>query len=87
MPQVVCDMAHWQPSPGERAQRRARWGCSEGNQPFPYGREVRPCYPLIPVYMCYVLCVVLTGAGQFLKPLEYNNLQCEQRGLHQGPGR
>jgi hypothetical protein len=50
-PLSVCDMAHWQLSPGERAQRRARWRCSEGNQPFPYGREVRPCYPLIPVYM------------------------------------
>ena len=62
-------MAHWQLSPGERAQRRARWRCSEGNQPFPYGREVRPCYPLIPLY------VVLTGAGQLSKPLEYNKLQ------------
>ena len=48
---VVCDMAHWQLSPGERAQRRARWRCREGNQPLPYGREVRPCYPLIPVYV------------------------------------
>jgi hypothetical protein len=48
---MVCDMAHWQLSPGERAQRRARWRCSKGNHPFPYGREVRPCYPLIPVYM------------------------------------
>jgi hypothetical protein len=45
---VVCDMAHWQLSPVERAQRGARWWCSEGNQPFLSGRGVRPCYPLIP---------------------------------------
>jgi hypothetical protein len=45
---VVCDMAHWQLSPGEQAHRRARWRCSKGDQPFPYGREARPCYPLIP---------------------------------------
>jgi hypothetical protein len=46
----VCDMAHWQLGPVERAQRGGalvvQW-CSEGNQPFPSGRGVRPCYPLI----------------------------------------
>jgi hypothetical protein len=80
---VVCDMAHWHLSPGERAQRRARWRCSEGNQPFPYGREVRPCYPLIPVYVwCWL--VQASSLSLSLKPLEYNNLQ-KGRGAGAGP--
>ena len=29
----MCDMAHWQLGPIERAQRGARWWDSEGNQP------------------------------------------------------
>jgi hypothetical protein len=55
-------------SGGAGPERRARWRCSEGNQPFPYGREVRPCYPLIPAAPFYeerILILILTPPPPF----------------------
>jgi hypothetical protein len=47
-PSLVCDMAHWQLSPVEWAQRGPAGGTARGTSTPFWGREVRPCYPLNP---------------------------------------